>query len=84
MKRATLPRDARPEETQMPAVACSSRKTHIGHLNFVQNRMKMWRGSREDSKEWGIRYVDAKIAMLSAALKVVALQSHTRKNMELS
>lgn len=34
-KRATLPRGARPEETQMPPVACSHRKTNTGHLNLV-------------------------------------------------
>lgn len=40
----------------------------------------MW----EDPKERGIQYMDAKIAMLSAALKVVALQTCLRKNMGLS
>lgn len=40
----------------------------------------MW----EDHKERGIQYMDAKTAMLSAALKVVALQSCVRKNMGLS
>ena len=44
----------------------------------------MWGGGGEDSKEGGIRYVDAEIAMLSAALKVVALQSCARKNTGLS
>lgn len=38
----------------------------------------------EDHIERGIQYMDAQIAMLSAVLEVVALQSCVRKNTGLS
>lgn len=59
------------ESKLRPLESCLKHQADLG---------RMW----EDHKEKGIQYMDTKIAMLSAALKVVALQSCVRKNTGLS